>query len=47
MKKSFNSEADMFPFTQDEFAYMMLSMLTYDHQYPEYKEPYDVLEFSP
>jgi len=26
---------------------MMLSMYVYENEYPEYKAPYDVFEFSP
>ena len=48
MEKSFNADEDVFPFTKDEFAWMMLSMYTYDDDtYPEYKAPFDINEKSP
>ena len=47
MTKSFDSEIDSFPFTQEEWAFMMLSIYVYDEDYPEYKPLFDVDEFSP
>ena len=46
MEKSY-AEEDDFPFTQDEFANMMLSMYVYEEDYVEYKAPYDVDELTP
>ena len=46
LEKSYANE-DKFPFTQDEFANMMLSMYEYQPAYVEFKEPYDVNEFTP
>ena len=47
MEKSFDSDKDQFPFTQEEFANMMLSMHVYEQHYPEFKAPFDINELSP
>ena len=47
MEKSFDSDKDKFPFTKDEFAYMLLSMYVYEEEYPEYKAPFDIFELTP
>ena len=46
MEKSFKEE-DEFPYTENEWAHMMLSMYAYKEDYPEYKPAYDIFEFSP
>ena len=46
MTKS-HAEEEEFPFTEEQFAFMMLSMKVFEKEYPEYKAPYDVNEFSP
>jgi hypothetical protein len=47
MEKSFDSETDVFPFTVDEWACMMLSMYANQENYPEFKDPFDIKEISP
>ena len=47
MTKGFRSEIDKFPISQDEWAYMMLHMHKNKDDYPEFKPPFDIFEFSP